>query len=508
MKTTRHTISIAAAIVAMLCVSSCNLDYAPQNTMVDETVYKSTVTTEAALMGAYENMCSFICGASYPNAYTYMFADIGTPSLSIRSSYSSLLPMQTSLYTESEHQGFILNSYIKGYNAIDYANAVIKGVSEYGTYSDSLKTLYISEAKFIRAYCYMTLLQMFGDGALLGQETSPGLVLRLEPYDGYNPDQIQARSTNGEVYDQIIKDATDALAGLPSKDYVASQRYRATQNVVKAFLSRVYLYRGTYSDNADYLSLSASYAKQVLDSGAYTFSKVYNDHRKNIFPDNEYQDGTFPDPAVHSDELIFFNPSRYYSATMPCGINFYFEKLSVYTDPDFIASYSKGDLRGYVEGSSDCMIQHGSTYQNPNDFATMKYDNSEGYSDVIFIRLSEIKLTYAEASARATGAISSDALQQLNDIRCKPFAAADKPAELKASDLGSVSGFIGEVLKERMRELAYEGLYRWDLIRTGRSLKDSTVPDNRKALPIPEYEIKISSGKIVQNSGFASDEIK
>jgi hypothetical protein len=508
MKTIIHKIAIAAALSTILLASSCNLDYAPQNTMVDETVYKSSVTSEAALMGAYQGMCSFLCGSSFPNAYTYMFADIGTPTLTIRSTYSTLLPMQTSLYTQSEHEGFILNSYRNGYNAIDYANAVIKGVTDYGSYADSLKTLYISEAKFIRAYCYMTLLSMFGDGALLGQETSPGLVLRLEPYDGYNPNLLQARSTNGEVYDQIIKDATEAMDGLPSTDYAAAQRYRATKNVVRAFLSRVYLYRGTFTGNAEYLSQSASYARQVLDSGAYTFSKAYNDHRRNIFPNNEYVNGTFPDPTVHSEELIFFDPSRYYSATMPCGVDFYFDKQSICANADFIASYSKGDLRGYVEGSDDCMIQHGSTYLNPSDFATMKYDNSEGYSDVIFIRLSEIKLTYAEASARASGSISADALRQLNDIRCKPYAAADKPSELKSSDFTSVDGFIAEVLKERAKELAFEGHYRWDLIRTGRSLKDTTVPDNRKALPIPYYEIKISEGKIVQNTGFASDAVE
>ena len=36
--------------MAALLVTSCNLDYAPENTMVDQTVYKNEKTSEAALM--------------------------------------------------------------------------------------------------------------------------------------------------------------------------------------------------------------------------------------------------------------------------------------------------------------------------------------------------------------------------------------------------------------------------------------------------------------------------
>lgn len=47
-----------------------------------------------------------------------------------------------------------------------------------------------------------------------------------------------------------------------------------------------------------------------------------------------------------------------------------------------------------------------------------------------------------------------------------------------------------------------EGHYRWDLIRTGRDLKVKGLPNNKKILPIPEYEVQISDGVIKQNTGF------
>ena len=49
--------------MAALLVTSCNLDYAPENTMVDQTVYKNEKTSEAALMGAYVCLNDFLSGA-------------------------------------------------------------------------------------------------------------------------------------------------------------------------------------------------------------------------------------------------------------------------------------------------------------------------------------------------------------------------------------------------------------------------------------------------------------
>ena len=62
--------------------------------------------------------------------------------------------------------------------------------------------------------------------------------------------------------------------------------------------------------------------------------------------------------------------------------------------------------------------------------------------------------------------------------------------------------FIAEILAERNRELAFESHQRWDLIRTGRPLRNADLPDAQKILPIPDYEVNISKGKIEQNTAF------
>lgn len=498
-------ISLTLFIAALSALSACSLDYPPQNTMVDETVYKDAKTSQAALMGAYTRLCTFLSGApndqnNYTNFYyAHLVAEVGTDNVNVHSTTSTIAPMELCEYTTDEHNGFIKTIYSLGYNAIDYANNIIAGINEFGDYDPALMNQHIAEAKFLRAYEYFTLLCIYGDGALTGDDNGLGLVMRLTPYDGYDPDKVQARESVGTVYTQVIKDLTEAIPDLPQTEYEPAGRFRASATAARALLSRVYLYKGTYTGNVEELSLAAQYAGEVLQSGI-VFNNAYNDHRTNIFPSNVYNE-TYPDPTNYASELILFQPSRISTAVFPCGWNNVYSKTSFCAADELIASYLPGDLRGY--GETDAyLIQQGSNQSQPDKKACMKYDNGGCYDDVQYIRLSEIKLTRAEALARIDGSIGAEALQHLNDIRCKPFPEGQKPAAFTAADFPSAQAFIDSVLVERNRELAMEGHYRWDLIRTGRDLRVKGLPDNRKILPIPDYEIQISDGVIKQNSGF------
>ena len=67
---------------SLVTLISCELDYAPENTLVDEKVYKNERTAEAALMGNYVRLNVFMAGApqdqnNYANTgYTYQLGDL------------------------------------------------------------------------------------------------------------------------------------------------------------------------------------------------------------------------------------------------------------------------------------------------------------------------------------------------------------------------------------------------------------------------------------------------
>ena len=196
-------------------------------------------------------------------------------------------------------------------------------------------------------------------------------------------------------------------------------------------------------------------------------------------------------------KLIEDDAESDYTLKYPNGMAWY-RKQSYYVPANMTFLYDANDVRRTY------LLWKGSKTDNVNDLTTMKYSGGQ-YDDVLYMRLAEVKLTYAELLARTSGSITSEALQQLNDVRLRAIPENARPEAYKANDFANVDAFIKEVLRERNRELAYEGHYRWDLMRTDNALGDATlgaVAKNRWNLAVPNYEIRISYGAIKQNTGY------
>jgi hypothetical protein len=82
--------------------------------------------------------------------------------------------------------------------------------------------------------------------------------------------------------------------------------------------------------------------------------------------------------------------------------------------------------------------------------------NSDAYYPIM--RYAEILLIYAEAANEANGAPTTEAYAQLNAIRSRSKATL-APAAM------NLEQFRSYVLSERARELLFEGIRRFDLIR-------------------------------------------
>jgi hypothetical protein len=178
---------------------------------------------------------------------------------------------------------------------------------------------------------------------------------------------------------------------------------------------------------------------------------------------------------------------------------YYYQKMSYYVPTEAKSAYEEDDVR------KTRLIVQGSPTDNPNNLTTAKYLGGN-YDDVIYIRKAEMKLTYAEAVVRATGSVSQDAIDQLNDVRQRAFPEEKKPTRYTLADFPSTTDFLRAVLKERRLELAYEGHYRWDLMRTNNLIGDKRIggiAKNRWNLPVPDYEIRQTNQLIKQNSGYS-----
>lgn len=113
------------------------------------------------------------------------------------------------------------------YRGINTCNAVISRAGAVTGVSDATKKLRIAEVKFLRAHYYYILHEQYGP-----------LDLRLT--ETLAPTKETKRNTSAEVYAQIIKDCTEAIADLENKGH-SNDYGRATKASAEALLAKVYL---------------------------------------------------------------------------------------------------------------------------------------------------------------------------------------------------------------------------------------------------------------------------
>lgn len=488
MKKINYTIYAIAFVAFSFVFSACDkqLDLAPEDTTVETEVFNSASSAESALMDVYNKTYE----ANNSSAYT--FGDITTKSLWVtNSSYQKVVAGE--LLTDDYSAESI---WTASYSAINVANVIIKSVPELGTYNEELEKQHVAEAKFLRAYNYLVLLKYFGDGALTENESGLGLPLQLKPYAGteYDSNKALNRSSVADVYNQIITDLTDALPDLiEAYEDDLETRARATVGSAHALLSRVYLYRGNYEK-------AAQEADYLIDNSNYQL----NPDLRSVFPISSGYDVSLDREFIYAIPLTYNNGDHQY------GTHFfsYYYKSSYYILDDFLAKYSDTDQRktkliwkGYDGGT------------NASKYTTSKFNNKDGRDNIPMIRLSEMYLTRAEALVRSIGK-NQESVDLLNAIADRSDASF---VALSLADFTTEQDLINRILLEREKELAFEGLYRFDIIRSGGKLQYGVketnnsgetvinyydIPGDRYVLPIPKREIDITKGSLEQNPGY------
>jgi starch-binding outer membrane protein, SusD/RagB family len=122
------------------------------------------------------------------------------------------------------------------YKGINTCNAIIGRSATVSGVADNIKKLRIAEAKFLRAHYYYILHQQFGP-----------LDLRLAETTG--PTKETKRSTDAEIYAQIIKDCNEAIVDLENKAH-STDYGRATKASAEALLAKVYMAKAYGSSKA------------------------------------------------------------------------------------------------------------------------------------------------------------------------------------------------------------------------------------------------------------------
>ena len=553
-------ISILFCLGFTSCFNDLNTMPLDDNQIVSEEVYSTTDGYAGMLAKCYGSMIltgqkggdggdGDLQGANegYSGYVRLLFylQELNTDNFLMPSSSNGLRKM-LNLSWDASNALVVTWTYQRLYMSIAYCNEVLRECTE-----DRLKkrglwdkmsgeyASYRAEARFIRAYCYATLCNLFGNVPYIDENTGVKEI----------PVQWQRK--------QIFEFAESELKAIDA-DLKAPHRneYGRIDKVAAWFLlSRMYLNAQTWIGANRYTDALA-YAKKVINEGGYPLAL---DYRHIFLADND-----------QCSEIIWPLCQDGQKAQSSAGTNFYVKAFvngpmnKLYKtgigsrgwgnvrakatlvdafDADDV-SFDKADIWGDQKKDKRAQFmtalpnQKKETYDNKGamtstftcGYGYIKWRNvtknnmspvqGEAYTSINFpmFRTGEAYLIAAEAILRgAQGGSMTDALNYVNEIRERAYMSgkyakagvrSDVNGDITASQLT-----LDFILAERQRELASELQRRTDLIRFGKFTKGNNwdwkaaqqqgadVDDKYVLFPIPETELT-NNPTLKQNEGY------
>ena len=407
---------------------------------------------------------------------------------------------------------------------VSFTNSFISNAAALS--SDAEVAAYIAEARFLRAYAYYNLLDLFGEVPLLTElkAEKPSQASKDEIFNFIESELIAIESdlkaTGSNEYGRVDETAAQALL---SRLYLNAESFIGVDKYTECITYSNKVFNGAYSlhvndangngSSYDDLFLADNDANgaanemifpllfdgiQTQTYGGMTFL-VHASVGGSMNPvDFGINGGWF---GLRSTKALVekFNPTASNSNGEPIawGDN----RALFYTDGqafeiDKISEFSGG----YTITKFKNVTSQGEAGSDPNgDFPD---------SDLPLIRVAEIYLNYAEAVLRGgAGGSESQALEYVNQLRARAFG--DNSGSIDAAELS-----LQFVLDERSRELYWEGFRRTDLIRYGQYTTGSylwpwkgdvstgtAVESYRSVFPIPANVIAVNPN-LVQNEGY------
>ena len=374
------------------------------------------------------------------------------------------------------------------YRSIFLANYVLENIDKIKTTNTALINQFKSEARVLRAYAYMKLAGLYGDVPLIKTTitTADGLAA--------------TRTKVAEVWSFINKELTEASALLPNS-FSGADRGRVTKGTALALKARAALWSG------DFATASAA-AKSVMDLNVYNLIAEYgklftyaNENSVEVVFDKQFLVGTnthnafsFMGPYSQKSSGSTFVPTKDLADlyTMKNGkaitdATSGFDPKSPYTNRDprmRFTMYVDGDalpsgipfkpVPGMGGGDEIGKTQYNTT----TGFSLKKYVSAEDFANpgasglnFILMRYAEVLLTYAEAKIEQNqiDATVYDAINKVrtrSDVGLPALVTGMTQAELRAA-----------VRRERVLELAFEGIHLFDIRRwkTAQQVMTGTV---------------------------------
>lgn len=465
--------TIILALVALLVTSCSKLIEVdtPTTSISAANVYTNDLTAAAVLTGIYTTMsASYITGNDLPSiglisglSGDELVLYSGSGNIRLRAYY------QNNLKTVTAYTDFWTIIYQKVY----ILNLSLEGLTNATTLTYNVKQQLLGEVKFLRAFCYFYLVNLYGDVPLILSSD-------------YKVNKVLPRSPKEQVWKQIIADLVDAKA-LLSADYLdgtlmkkTTERIRPNKWAATALLARCYLY------NRDWKNAENQASEVISNLATYSLDSL---NKAFLIPSHEaiWQLQPVNLGSNTEDAKTYILTSAGPSYDRP-----------VYLSSQLINSFEENDQRRKLW--IDTVTASGILYYYANKYKSGTLDAPlTEYNTVL--RVAEQYLIRAEARAELNDIDESRG--DLNIIRLR--------AGLKESSISEKTLLIDAIRHERRVELFTEWGHRWlDMKRTNTideimppitTLKGGTWDVDWQYFPILPSDILVN-GNLTQNAGY------
>ena len=504
--------SILAASVLVLSACEKDLDQAPISSGSVPTFYKTADDFTQAINSVYSNL------RDYPDRQLTMSETrsdniYGVSTQGIRT-WEPINNFSTTIASNEYPSDTWTTDFVGVYRA----NIVLDQLAKNGSVlTDDVKSRTEGEAKFLRALFYFDLVRYFGKVPVVVEPQEPQEVAKIP------------RANVADVYTLIIADLQEAIAKLPDS-YTTTNVGRATNGAARSLLALVYLTRSgpTYGINGPGLGTNdydaaITLLDQVINSGRYdlitaagtagsAYGNVFaytNENNREVIFDVQYVSGGLGLGATYPSILLTNNYFQSIGAGTGFGTG---DELRPPSD-NLVATYATADTRkgvtmqiGYTTTTTPVAVETRPAFKKYVNGTLRGTTRADWPINFIVMRYADVLLLKAEALIRKSGpSATADAL--VKRVRDR--------AGLTAAPLTGVT--LAQLMEERRREFAGEGLRWHDLVRSGMALdvmnawisKEDTRNRIRKPItandllyPVPQNELAASSYVYEQNPGY------
>lgn len=374
---------------------------------------------------------------------------------------------------------FVNNVWSVCYTAINASNILISKLNGSAVVSEALAKNYTAEAKFIRAFCYFSLIQTYAKPYNL-DKNGLGVPLRLTPITTSGNNDL-ARSSIEAVYTQILKDLDEAETDLPIEYNTPLLNVsRAKKSTAIALKTRVYL-------------VQANYEKVVLESQKIVSPTVPFQYKSgNLTNKLESNYATIFGGSYTGIEAIFSIPFANTTTETPASqyalaFNYLGQPIIFLT----AAGIAGDPALNAAEDARSALI--GTNAAKQKVLKKFSITTAPFRDFVPVIRYAEILLNYAEAAA------NTDDFTMAKTLLAVVRNRSDPNYIFKSEEVDTKEALLTAIWKERDIELLGEGFRLMDLQRRLQTLPSKKgsigtaplvlVSSSNYIWPIPSGEI-------------------